>query len=58
MAKKRSLDSYVRTVQQRLDDLDDRETALIYNNRNKGAMQVLAKGPQSTPKNFLRVAEK
>ena len=43
MAKRRSFDSYVRTVQQRLDDLDDRETALIYNNRNKGAMQVLAK---------------
>lgn len=43
MAKRRSFDSYVRTVQQRLDDLDDRETALLYNNRNKGAMQVLAK---------------
>lgn len=43
MAKRRSLDSYVRTVQQRLDDLDDRETALLYNNRNKSAMQVLAK---------------
>jgi ribosomal protein L13 len=43
VTKKRSFDSYVRNVQQRLDNLDDRETALLYNNRNKGAMQVLAK---------------